>query len=134
MSDPRPAPASRFRKRHILTHLALVTALGGALLSFGVVSGLAADSTIEAAGGAGTYHWQPNTATINPNGTVEFKNMESIPHAVTWTGGPETPSCPGVPTAGSTGWSGTCTFVQSGSYTFHCTVHPTEMTGTITVT
>ncbi|HEY7255864.1 MAG TPA: plastocyanin/azurin family copper-binding protein [Solirubrobacterales bacterium] len=115
-------------------HLVLASVLGGALLSIGVVSGLAADRTVEAAGSAGSYHWQPSTAEISPNGTVEFKNTEAIPHAVTWTGGPETPSCPGVPSAGEANWNGTCTFVQSGTYTFHCTVHPTEMTGTITVT
>jgi hypothetical protein len=32
-----------------------------------------------------------------------------------------------------TKWSGTCTFVKPGTYTFWCTVHHSEMTETVTV-
>jgi hypothetical protein len=57
-----------------------------------------------------------------------------VPHGVRWTGGPEKPSCSGVPVEQEKiGWSGDCTFAQAGSYTFVCTVHPTEMKGTISV-
>lgn len=57
-----------------------------------------------------------------------------VPHGVRWTGGPEKPSCSGVPIEQEEiGWSGDCTFAQAGSYTFVCTVHPTEMKGTISV-
>lgn len=57
-----------------------------------------------------------------------------VPHGVRWTGGPEKPSCSGVPVEQEKiGWSGDCTFAQAGSYTFVCTVHPTEMKGTIEV-
>ena len=35
--------------------------------------------------------------------------------------------------ASGTKWSGTCKFTKEGTYTFWCTVHHSEMTGTITV-
>ncbi len=38
-----------------------------------------------------------------------------------------------TPAASGTKWSGACTFTQAGTYTFFCTVHGSEMTGTITV-
>ena len=117
MPDPRSTAASRGRKGHLLAHLLLVTALGGALLSFGVVSGFGADKTVQAEGSVGSYHWGPeNTFTINANGTVEFKNTESIPHGVVFEG--TAPSCSGVPNVGTAGtWSGTCTFTQAGNTT-----------------
>jgi hypothetical protein len=67
---------------------------------------------------------------------VTFKNPSgSVEHGVTWTGGPETPKCSNVPiNAGKTGWTGTCSFTQAGTYSFYCPVHPTEMKGTIAVT
>jgi hypothetical protein len=66
---------------------------------------------------------------------VAFRNPGAVtPHGVHWTGGPEKPSCSGVPVDNfGTNWSGTCTFTQAGTYTFVCTVHPEEMKGTITV-
>jgi hypothetical protein len=57
-----------------------------------------------------------------------------VPHAVEFASPPSAPSCTGVPTVGAPNWSGTCTFSQAGTYNFHCTVHPTTMTGSITVT
>jgi plastocyanin len=121
-------------RRRLVLHLALVSTLGSVLLlAAGAVSGLAADKTIEATGGVGTYNWTPETATIDANGTVEFKNGQATPHGVVFDSPPAAPSCPGVSTTGSGNWSGTCTFVQAGTYNFHCYVHPTEMTGTITV-
>lgn len=128
--DPRP------RRHRILAHLTLAAALGGsAFLCFGAVSGLAADKSIEATGASlATYAWTPSTATVSTGGTVEFKNSTGVAHAVEFTAPPSAPSCPGVPTVGSGSWSGTCTFSQPGTYNFHCTVHPTQMMGTITVT
>jgi plastocyanin len=92
--------------------------------------------TIESAEKSGpSYYWLPSTATVGIGGTVNFKSTSTvIPHGLKWTGGPEKPSCPGVPIEGEkTNWSGTCTFAQAGTYSFVCTVHPTEMKGTITV-
>jgi hypothetical protein len=58
-----------------------------------------------------------------------------VPHGVTWTSGPETPKCPGVPIdTGKESWSGSCTFAQAGEYSFRCYVHPEEMKGKIIVT
>jgi plastocyanin len=129
MTDPRSA----FRKRHLLGHVLLLTAIAGALLSFGVVSGFAADKSVETAGTIGAYHWQPSTAEVNPNGTVEFKNAQAIPHGLVFEAPPAAPSCTGIPSVGTGNWSGTCTFTQAGTYSFYCPVHPTEMKGTITV-
>jgi hypothetical protein len=68
---------------------------------------------------------------------VKFGNpYATTSHGLKFTGGPATPSCSGVPTAeaGATSWHGECSFPAAGTYTFICTVHPTEMKGTITVT
>jgi plastocyanin len=111
----------------------LLTAIAGALLSFGVVSGFAADKSVETAGTLGTYHWQPSTAEVNPNGTVEFENAQAIPHGLVFEAPPAAPNCTGISSVGAGNWSGTCTFTQAGTYSFYCPVHPTEMKGTITV-
>jgi plastocyanin len=100
-------------------------------------SGSAEGPTIEAAGpGSNGYFWRPSTASIGLGGTVTFKSTSpTVPHAVRWTGGPEKPSCAGVPSEGEpTNWSGDCTFAQAGTYSFVCNIHPTEMKGAITVT
>jgi plastocyanin len=88
------------------------------------------------------YHsWMPATATVGPGGVVKFNNPYSeTHHGLKFTGGSAgaTPSCTGIPVAaseptGATSWQGECTFSKPGTYTFICTVHPTEMKGTITV-
>jgi hypothetical protein len=62
-----------------------------------------------------------------------------VNHGVEWVGGPAKPACTsGIPVgtspaASGTNWSGTCTFTEAGTYTFYCTVHGREMTGTVTV-
>lgn len=90
-----------------------------------------------------SYHyWQPSTATIAPGGEVKFANpYTSTYHGLKFTGGTagETPICTGIPAAagepsGAFHWEGGCKFTKTGTYTFVCTVHPLEMTGTITVT
>jgi plastocyanin len=111
--------------------LALV-GLGALYLSS---AGLANEPTVEPAETANGFAWEPSAVTAAPGGTVAFRNPGNlVPHGVHWTGGPEDPSCSGVPVDSSgTAWSGTCAFVQAGTYTFVCTVHPEEMKGTITV-
>jgi plastocyanin len=118
----------------------LVVAAGGLL---GLAAGLllpavavSADGpTIEATSGGGGFAWNPATAAVGPGGAVNFKsNSTVVEHGVTWTGGPGTPSCTGVPiNEGRTSWSGSCTFASPGNYAFVCSVHPIEMKGTITV-
>ncbi|MGH2833890.1 MAG: fibronectin type III domain-containing protein [Solirubrobacteraceae bacterium] len=59
--------------------------------------------------------------TITEGGEVEFADHDASRTAsVVWTGGPATPSCPGVPTTttASTNWEGTCTFATPGTYHF----------------
>jgi plastocyanin len=82
------------------------------------------------------FVWKPESVTSAPGGSVAFRNPGNVvPHGVHWTGGPEMPSCSGVPVDDfGTSWSGACTFAQAGTYTFVCTVHPEEMKGTVTVT
>lgn len=94
-----------------------------------------ADPTIEASGG-GPYSWSPSSAQTAAGGTVSFKNPSgSVLHGLTWASGPETPKCSNIPiNDGKTSWAGNCSFAQAGTYGFYCSVHPTEMKGTITVT
>jgi plastocyanin len=122
----------RLGKRPLL--FAMPLALAALLLS--ITASAAGGPTIEAAGGGGyTFYWSPSSAEVGAGGAVAFRNASAVvPHGVTWTGGPETPSCSGVPIdEGKTSWSGSCTFAQPGTYAFKCPVHPTEMMGTITV-
>jgi plastocyanin len=133
MVDPQSSGGSG--RRRLVAHALLLTALGGALLWLGVVSGFAADKTIATTGSIGSYNWAPETAEVNTNGSVEFKNEQSISHGVVFDSPPAAPSCSGLPSpgTGSGNWSGTCTFTVAGTYQFHCPIHPAEMTGTITV-
>jgi len=123
----------RVRARRQARWLRLALLVGLALVFLSSSAAPAAGPTIESAGGAGGYYWLPASAETAPGGTVDFKSASAtIPHGVTWTAGPETPSCPGVPIGeGKTDWAGTCTFAQAGTYRFVCYVHPTEMTGTV---
>jgi plastocyanin len=89
----------------------------------------------------GFHSWMPATATVGSGGEVKFSNPYSTTyHGLKFTGGSAgaTPSCSGIPAAagtetGAISWEGKCTFSKPGTYTFICTVHPTEMKGTITV-
>ena len=120
--------------------------LAAALVVLPAVAGSETSPTIEAENiPAGVYSeehhaWAPSQVTVGEGGVVTLKNPgATIPHGVEWVGGPATPTCSaGVPvgtTAASSGtnWSGTCTFAHAGTYTFYCTVHGREMTGTIVV-
>ena len=86
------------------------------------------------------HAWSPTGVAVGTGGSIAISNSTPVPHGVHWVGGPATPGCSaGVPvgtTSASSGaaWSGTCTFAQSGTYTFYCTVHGAEMTETVTVT
>jgi plastocyanin len=114
----------------------LAVALGSAALLLSTATTSAQGPTIEATGdGYGGFIWSPSTADVSAGGAVTFKSgSPTVPHGVTWTGGPESPSCSGVPIdEGKTSWSGSCAFAQAGTYAFVCTVHPSEMKGAITV-
>jgi plastocyanin len=88
----------------------------------------------------GAHHfWKPSSATVITGGAVNLSNPTMVNHGVEWRSGPTAPSCSaGVPVgtspaASGAKWSGTCRFIQTGTYTFYCTVHGAEMTGTVTV-
>jgi plastocyanin len=89
--------------------------------------------------GGETHAWAPSQATVSEGGVVTLSNPTEVSHGVEWRSGPETPSCTaGVPvgksaSASAAKWNGTCTFTKPGTYTFYCTVHGPEMTGTVTV-
>jgi plastocyanin len=112
-----------------------------ALAAGGVLPAVAVSETtptIEAVNTSGGYYheWKPAQATVAEGGAVKFSNPSEVPHGLEWTGtsGQPTPSCSGIPVSSSgTKWEGQCTFAHPGTYTFRCTVHPQEMTGTITV-
>jgi plastocyanin len=116
-----------------------------ALAAGGVLPAVAVSETtptIEAVNSSGYYgeqhhSWVPSVATADSGGSVTFANNSTeVQHGVEWTGtsGQPTPTCTGVPVNSSaTNWRGQCTFSHPGTYSFRCTVHPTEMTGTITV-
>ena len=113
--------------------------LGTAVAALPAVAGSETAPTIEAINHPGggiypeTHEWAPPSATVGTGATVTFQNNSAtVPHAVVWSGAAK-PSCAGVPEAGATKWSGTCTFSQPGTYSFYCSVHPTEMKGSITV-
>jgi plastocyanin len=126
------------RKRHLVLAavLGVVVAVLPAIASSETAPSISAYTE---PGGYGYHSWRPSTATIVAGGAVQFSNPESgVPHGLKFTEGPATPSCTGIPVAateasGATNWKGECTFSTPGTYSFICTVHPTEMKGTITV-
>jgi plastocyanin len=83
------------------------------------------------------FYWSPSMETVSEGGVVTFRNPTAVEHGLEWTGtsGQPTPSCSATIPVNSSGknWQGQCTFSRPGTYTFRCTVHPTEMIGTITV-
>jgi plastocyanin len=117
------------------TRLPLAGLLGIGLALACAAGSLAAEPTIEATGTGYGYSWSPSRVEIAAGGTAAFKNSSPIvEHGVTWTGGPGTPACSGVPIKeAKTSWSGSCSFSQAGTYTFVCTAHPTEMKGSVVV-
>jgi plastocyanin len=137
--EERQVQAVRLRKRILFCIGAL---LGAAVVCLPAIAGSETIPTIEAYeyGSGYKYHyWQPATAATAPGGVVKFGNpYAEANHGLKFTGGPATPSCSGIPAAageasGAPSWHGECSFPAAGTYTFICTVHPTEMKGTITV-
>ena len=93
---------------------------------------------------------QPAALTISAGQSVSFSQGGAAPHNVHFDGtllpkscadnganppilGPTAASAtaPGNGNAQASAWTGSCTFTQVGTYSFHCTVH--RFTGTITV-
>jgi len=124
-----------------------VAVLAVAFVVLPAVAGSETSPSIEAENkpGSGYYSeehhaWNPPQVTVAAGGEVTLRNPSMVNHGVQWVSGPATPTCSsGIPvgsTAAASGheWSGTCAFLKPGTYTFYCTVHGSEMTGTIVVT
>jgi plastocyanin len=127
----------RLRKRCLLA----ATVLGlTAMVSPTIASSapLPVEAVNEGTGIYGTHSWSNSQQAIAPGEKVTFRNPYTTTyHGLKFTGGPAT-SCSGIPQMatepiGAFHWEGECTFSTPGIYTFICTVHPSEMKGTITV-
>ncbi len=121
-------------------YLPLAAVLGVATALLPAIASSETTPTIEAVNeGSAPYpehhRWSPPQVAVMAGGVVTFQNTSAtVPHGVAWDSGPATPSCSGVPVnEGNISWKGTCTFAQAGTYSFHCYVHPTEMTGKVEV-
>jgi plastocyanin len=121
-------------------YVPLVAVLGIATALLPAIASSETNPTVEAVNtGLYSHAWSPTQVSVLAGGVVTFSNKTAIPHGVEWVGGPANPTCDSsVPVgtteaASGTEWSGNCTFSEAGTYTFYCTVHGPEMTGTVTV-
>jgi plastocyanin len=94
---------------------------------------------------ASNFTYTPMQVAIMTNGSVDFAYGSGGNHDVHFTGTLLPASCSGstgqigpsaadptaTPTASNTSWTGTCTFTQPGTYSFHCDAH--GFTGTVYV-
>lgn len=126
----------RLRRRYV----PLVAVLGLATAVLPAIASSETSPTVEAVNsGLYSHAWSPTQVSVLAGGVVTFSNKTAVRHGVEWVGGPAKPTCDsGVPVgtteaASGAEWSGNCTFSQAGTYTFYCTVHGPEMTGTVTV-
>jgi plastocyanin len=122
------------------SHLLLVAATAftfAALSSNASSAPLVVEAVNEGTGIYGTHRWKNPEQTIIAGEKVTFRNpYTGLPyHGLKFTG--TAPSgCTGtIPAAegGAANWEGECTFSTPGDYAFICTVHPSEMKGTIIV-
>ena len=73
------------------------------------------------------FKFQPADITAKTGQVIAFSNTGATPHTATLDGG----QC-ATPTI-QPGKSDGLVFTTAGTYKFHCAIHPTQMTGTITV-
>jgi plastocyanin len=114
-----------------------------AIAGFCLLAALPAQAGAFAASGAFTatdYHWGDasnggaTTVHIDPGGTVSFGYPSGgSTHDADFGGTPPTSCAPSLPTTPTApGWSSTCTFDATGTYTFFCDLHA-SMKGTVLV-
>ena len=120
-------------------YLPLAAIVGGFVGLLPAVASSETSPTIDAVNvGLYRHYWSPAQVSVGVGGAVAIRNPTTVAHGVEWVGSLKPECSSGVPvgtTAAASGkeWSGTCTFAQPGTYTFYCTVHGPEMTGTVTV-
>jgi plastocyanin len=128
----------------LLVSVVVLSSLGAAVAIIPTIASSETSPSVEAVNSTGIYNeqhhsWSPPQVTVSAGGIVAMSNPTEVDHGVEWVSGPEKPACgAGVPVgdtpaAAGTKWSGTCTFAKAGTYVFYCTVHGSEMTGTVTV-
>ncbi|MGB7787588.1 cupredoxin domain-containing protein [Methanoregula sp.] len=125
---------SRFRTVFVLLSLlALAVAITGCTANQNPAPQGAGPATPAAGPGSvsiNNFAFSPRQVTVSQGTTVTWTNQDSVAHTVV--------SDAGVPDAFSSdplsqGSSFTFTFTKPGTYTYHCSIHP-SMTGTVTVT
>jgi len=87
-----------------------------------------ADVTINIVGNLGTSSYSPNPVTVTVGQKVAWKNTDTMTHTATADGASFNT---GNLAAGAT--SAAITMGTAGTFPYHCAIHPTTMTGTITV-
>jgi plastocyanin len=73
------------------------------------------------------FAFNPQSLTVKAGTTVKWTNQDSAPHTITSDAGDWDSGSLGK------GQSFSHTFAQAGTFTYHCTIHP-SMKGTIVVT
>lgn len=136
------------RARHL--SLSLVALVAGTAVAFAVSGAVGAAAPSTASFTAVDNAWQANggtatTATIAQGDSVAFgypvgtssHNVDfdaAQPTSCTQTAGSSMGAVPPLPAKPQpNGWAGTCTFNASGTYAFHCDMHPNTMKGTVVV-
>ena len=93
---------------------------------------LAATATVSMVGtGVSTFAFSPKTVTVKPIDNVQWTNSSTTFHTATNDTTDPWVFDTGVLSVGST--SSTIAFSASGSFTYHCAIHPTIMMGTVKV-
>lgn len=73
------------------------------------------------------FEYDPDPVIVRPGDAVEWHNHDSVPHDATADNGDWASAVLGQ------GESDTLVFEQSGTWTYHCSIHPTSMEGTLHV-
>jgi plastocyanin len=75
------------------------------------------------------FAFNPQSVTVKKGTTVTWTNQDSSAHTVTANNGSSGPNSDELSNVQTYSF----TFNETGTFTYHCTLHP-EMTGTVTVT
>ncbi len=86
------------------------------------------------------FYYSPTPLTVKVGTSVEWSNTGGVAHTVTADDGSfasgqlASPTGGGAYGGGSAGGSYSRVFSTAGTFTYHCSNHPTTMMGTVTVT